>query len=155
MTAWFNSRTEAVELYPALMLANAMQNNEAAGQLAVRMMTAPGLQGFYKGYALGTLVRLKMTDEVPAIERAFSDTTALQTTIRIMNGKQVRQSIEVRDAALAAAIILTGQNPNDYGFTSFPRNVRLTNFSYSQAWITDEKRKEAFEKWKQWRKKNP
>lgn len=155
MTAWLNSRTEPLELYPALTLANNIQNTDAAGRIAVRMMTTPGIQGFYKGQALATLVRLKLIDQVPAIEKAFTDTSILNTTVRIVNGKQVRQSIEVRDAALAAALVMTGQDPNDYGFESFPKNAGATNFSYTWARITDEKRKEAFEKWKAWREKNP
>src|SRR5207253_7194691 len=120
MNAWFDSRSEPVEMYSALNLANNMQNTEAAGRLAGRLISTPGAQGVYKGQALATLVRLKMTDQLPAIERAFSDTTVLTTMIQIVNGKQERKSIEVRDAALAAAVVMTGQDPADYGFDAFP-----------------------------------
>ena len=67
---------------------------------------------------------------------------------------QVRQTIEVRDAALAAALVITGQEPADYGFDAFPKNNGV-NFSYVWAKIPEDKRKEAFEKWKAWREKNP
>jgi hypothetical protein len=154
MNAWFDSRTDAVELYAAFTLASNMQNNEAVGRLAGRIMSTPGVQGFYKGQVLTTMVRLKMSDQIPNIEKAFTDNTVLTTTIKVVNGVQVRQSIEVRDAALAAALVMTGQEPSEYGFEAFPKNNGL-NFSYVWARIPDEKRKEAFEKWKTWREKNP
>jgi hypothetical protein len=155
MTAWFDSRTDAVDLYSALTLANNMKNDDAAGRLAGRIMTTAGVQGFYKGQALTTLVRLKMLDQLPNIEKAFTDSTTLTTMIKVVNNMQVRQTIEVRDAALAAALMMTGQNPDDYGFEGFPKGVTGTNFSYAWAKIHEDNRKAAFEKWKEWREKNP
>jgi len=154
MNAWFDSRTDAAELYAAYTLANNMQNNDAAGRLAGRIMSTPGVQGFYKGQVLTRLVTSKMTEQLPNIEKAFTDATVLTTTIKVVNGVQVRQSIEVRDAALAAAVVMTGQDPGDYGFDAFPKTAGAS-FSYAWARIPDEKRKEAFEKWKAWREKNP
>jgi len=62
----------------------------------------------------------------------------------------------VRDAALAAALILTGQHPDEYGFDGFPKGTTGTTFSYVLAKFPDENnRKAAFEKWKEWREKNP
>jgi hypothetical protein len=155
MTAWFDSRVDSVDLYSALTLANSMQNDDAAVRVAGRMMTTAGVPGYYKGQALTTLVRLKQTDQLSAIEKSFTDTAALTTTVKIVNGMQVRQTIEVRDAALAAALVITGQNPDDYGFEAYPRNTAGTNFSYVWAKISEDKRKEAFEKWNTWREKNP
>jgi hypothetical protein len=157
MTAWFDSRTDPIDLYSALTLANNMQNHDAAGRLAGRIMSTPGVPGYYKGQALTTLVRLKQTDQLPAMEKSFADSTALTTTVKIVNGMQVRQTIEVRDAALAAALILTGQNPDEYGFEGFPKGGAAggTTFSYVWAKIPEDRRKEAFEKWNTWREKNP
>ena len=156
MGAWFDSRTDALDLYPAFTLATTMNDNAAVGRLAGRIMTTAGVQGYYKGQVLTTMVRLKMTDQLPAIEKAFTDNAVLTTTVRVVNGVQVRQSIEVRDAALAAALVMTGQNPDDYGFDAYPKGMGPGgNFSYTWAKIPDEKRKEAFDKWKAWRAKNP
>ncbi len=154
MNAWFDSRTDAAELYAAFTLASNMNNNDAIGRLAGRIMSTPGVQGFYKGQVLTTMVRLKMNDQLPNIEKAFTDTTVLTTTIKVVNGVQVRQSIEVRDAALAAALVMTGQEPGEYGFDAFPKSTG-TSFSYVWAKIPEDKRKEAFEKWKTWREKKP
>ena len=99
-------------------------------------------------------MRLKAVDQVPALEKSFNDQTVLSTTIKIVNGMQVRQSVEVRDAALVVAVVLTGQDPADYGFDAFPKNTGL-NFTPTWAKISDEKRKAAFEKWTEWKGKNP
>ena len=156
LTEWFETRTDPLDMYQAMTLATTMHNDTVAERLAVRVMTAPGLQGFYKGQALATLVRVKAVDRLPMIEKSFTDTAVLTTTIKIVNGMQVRESIEVRDAALAAALVMTGQNPDEYGFEGFPKNGGTgVNFIYTQAKIPDDKRKGALEKWKAWREKNP
>lgn len=154
MTAWFDSRTDAVDLNSALTLANAMQNDAAAARVAGRILTTPAVPAYYKGQALTTLVRLKSTDQLSAVEKSFADTAALTTTVKIVNGMQVRQTIEVRDASLAAALVITGQSPDDYGFDAFPKTAGTT-FSYAWAKIPEDRRKGAFEKWNQWREHNP
>jgi hypothetical protein len=155
-TAWLDSRVDVIDLYSALTLANNMKMDEPAGRLASRMLGTAGLPAYYKGMALNTLVRLKPADALPAVEKAFADTGALTTTITVVNGMRVQQSIEVRDAALAAAVVLAGQSPRDYGFDGFPANGAIGNtFSYTWARIPDDKRKEALDKWKAWREKNP
>jgi hypothetical protein len=153
MTAWFDSRTDGIDMYSALTLANNMNNTQAAGRLAGRLLTAPGATGFYRGQAMSTIVRLKMTEQLPAVEKAFTDQSVLSTSIRVVNGVQVRQTLEVRDAALATAVLLSGQDPAAYHFESLAKNP--PTFAYSQARITDGKRDEAFAKWKEWREKNP
>lgn len=153
ITAWFDSRTEGVDMYSALTLANNMNNNPAAGRIAGRLLTVPGVTGFYRGQAMTTIVRLKMTDQLPAVEKAFTDQSVLSTTIRVVNGVQVRQTLEVRDAALATAVLLSGQDPAAYHFENLTKGT--TTFTYTQGRITEGKRDEAFAKWKEWREKNP
>jgi hypothetical protein len=155
LTAWFDSRTDALDLYTAFNLASQMNNNgDTVARLATRLLTTPNVPGSYKGQALTTFVRLKMTDQIPVLEKAFTDSSVLVTMVQIVDGKRVQRSIEVRDAALAAALVMTGQEPTEYGFEPFPRPVGGT-FSYAWAKIPDDKRKEAHEKWAKWREKNP
>jgi hypothetical protein len=154
LNAWFDSRTDSAELYTAFNLATTLNNHDTIGRLATRLLTTPGVIANYKGQALATLVRLKMADQVPALEKAFTDSGTLGVTVQIVNGVQVRKTIEVRDAALAAALVLTGQDPNEYGFDSFPKHAGA-GFSYVWAKIPEDKRKDAFEKWAKWREKNP
>lgn len=154
LAAWFDTRTDPMEMYYALSLANSTQDENAAGRLAVRLLGTAGAPGYHKGQALTTLVRLKRADQLPALEKAFADNSVLSNATVIVNGVRVVQPIEVRDAALAAALLLSDQSPTDYGFVAFPK-VPPGTFSYSYARITEDKRKEAFAKWQAWREKNP
>jgi hypothetical protein len=60
----------------------------------------------------------------------------------------------MRDIALVAAVLLTGQDPKDYGFEEVsPR--RDTRF-LSGAWaIAADRRAAAFDKWQAWRDAHP
>lgn len=153
MTGWLDSRTDPVDMYTALNLSNTMRLDAPAARLAGRMMSTPGLQTYYKTQALNTLVRLKPLEQLSALEAAFTDTGALTTTIKIVGGMQVREAVEVRDGALVAAILMTGQNPGDYGFEAYANGVAGLNFSPTWAKISDDGRKAAMEKWKAWREK--
>ena len=156
LTAWLDSRTDPADVYSAMTLARSTLNDPAAaGRLAGRLLEAKGLTGYQKGYAVTYLVQLGLKDKLPAIEKAMTDTTVVSTTIRVVGGKQVRESVEVRDVALLGAIVLTGQKPEDYGFDSIAGAGTPASFSYSRARIPDEKRKGAAEMWKEWREKNP
>jgi hypothetical protein len=154
MTGWFDSRTDPLEMYYAFNLASQMNNPDAVGRLATRLMTAPGVPSAYKNIALSAVVRQKMTDQIPMLEKLFADTSTIASHVQIVNGMRVIKPVEVRDAALAAAVVLSGQNPSDYGFDAFPAGVN-GNFSSVWAKMTDEKRPEAQEKWAKWRKAHP
>jgi hypothetical protein len=154
MNAWFDSRTDAMEQYTALVVANNMQNDPAAARLAGRLLSATGIQGFYKTQALSTLCRLKSLEQIPSLEKVFDDQTVVAATSKVVGGMVIRQNIELRDAALAVALLLTGQDPSDYGFEAFPKTVG-SNFSPIWAKIPEDKRKDAFDKWTAWREKNP
>lgn len=153
MNAWFDSRNDGQELYTAFSLAQQLGNNDARGRLATKLVLTPGVPVYYRTNALSVIVSQKMNDQLPTLEKAFNDTTTVATTIgKDADGKQVRKTVEMRDAALAAALLVTGQDPNDYGFDSFPKGI---NFTPTYCRLSEEKRKEAFEKWEKWREKNP
>jgi len=73
--------------------------------------------------------------------------------------------IQVRDAALAMCISLSGQDPIDYGFsaqkpkTTTADNARYWTHNYhfkgEDGKTTDDKRTAAFKKWAEWEKANP
>ncbi len=155
LTAWFDTRIDAVELSGAMSVATNMKFDDASARLAGRIMSTPGVAPVYKNQALTTIVLRRATDQLPALEKSFTDTGALTTTVKFVNNMQVRESIEVRDAALVVALVLTDQDPGDYGFEAYPKNPTAGTFSPAWAKIDENKRKEAFAKWKAWREKNP
>ena len=66
------------------------------------------------------------------------------------------EEVQVRDVALAAAVTLTGQQPEDYGFLSRyggSGGFRSTT-SYLNWYFPSGKRDAAFAKWAEWRQAN-
>ena len=75
--------------------------------------------------------------------------------VRLPNGNIETNTLQVRDVALAAAVLLTGQKPEDYGLVELHKNQAGMQFTYNNWRLPEDKRKDAFEKWKAWRAKNP
>jgi hypothetical protein len=63
--------------------------------------------------------------------------------------------VQIRDLALAAAVMLTGQEPDDYGLVEQNKGQPAARLSYSHWQLPEDKRKAAFDKWKAWRAKHP
>ena len=80
---------------------------------------------------------------------------ARELGIPVLADESVFGQHQLRDAALAAALLLTEQTPTDYGFTDLRRGNDAMRFQYSRWLLAPGKRKAAFEKWTEWRKKNP
>jgi hypothetical protein len=74
---------------------------------------------------------------------------------RVVGGRIQLDEAQLRDTALAAALLLTGQDPEEYGFTSQSRAGTAAKFSYANWHLAAEKRDEAFDKWKAWRVDHP
>ena len=94
-------------------------------------------------------------EQLPALEAVFNDEAALNQGARVVNGALQQTQLQMRDMALAAALLLTGQNAEEFGFSEQFKNQPGMQFTYSNWRLPEEKRKEAFEKWKAWREKNP
>jgi len=151
-----------MDMYYATTIARTLGMNDAGCRVAVRLFENKGAVVSYRGMAATTLAQLGMKEHIPLLEKAMADNTVL-TTIRksvVREAKAVVEvvaEIQIRDVALAVSLILSGQKPEDYGFVDQHRASGVTggNFSYTRFYLTDEDRKVAFEKWKEWRGKNP
>ncbi|MBP3960263.1 hypothetical protein J8F10_33975 [Gemmata sp. G18] len=155
LIAWFDSRTDPYEMYSALNLATNTQNNDAVGRMAVRLLGAAGAPAVYRGQAFAALVRLQSKEHLPAIEKFIGDAAVVTTITTNVGGNLVRTTITVGDMALAAAVLITGQKVEDYGIEDRLKGSATTSISYTRFSIPEDKRKDAAEKWKTWREKNP
>lgn len=159
--AWLESRRDPIEMYTAMTTASTMNLPQQTVRLAVRLFTTPGAQVFYRGNAAATLARLGGKEHVPMLESIFEDNAILTTIRRVepggpgMPNKIVNYEIQLRDVALGVAIVLTGQNHEEYGFVDqFKANAGAgVGYNYTRYYLSEEKRKDAFEKWKAWREK--
>jgi hypothetical protein len=161
--AWLDTRQDPIEMYNALTIAsNQLVLPEQSCRLAIRLLDAKGAQVFYRGQAAATLVKFGNKGHIASLEKAIADNSVLTTLQRnvFKDGKNelVRTEIQIRDVALAAAIILAGEKPEDFGFQDQFKNNGNPNlsFSYTRYLLDDDDaRKATFAKWKAWREKNP
>src|SRR5262249_61069561 len=92
-------------------------------------------------------VRLEGRQPLPALEQAMADTTPVLPARGPGPGIGTEE-IQVRDVALAAALTLTGQRPEDYGFVSrYGGASGLRASSYLSWYFPPGKRGAAFAKW--------
>ena len=91
--------------------------------------------------------------EAPGVVRLFvalADLPHRNRDLRIARGGNVREEM-----MLDLMAEMTGQNVEEYGFIEQYKNNPGMQYTYSNWRLPEEKRKEAFEKWKAWREKNP
>jgi hypothetical protein len=150
---WVNTRDDAVSMYQALTVASNLNLKEATGA-AVKLLTMKGALGAYRGQAAMTLVRLGGKEHLPTLEKLLGDETVLMSVVQ--GGKADRIEIQLRDVALVSVLLLTDQDPEEYGFTQrYKSSSAATRLSYSNWYLTADKRPAAREKWTAWRAKNP
>ena len=64
--------------------------------------------------------------------------------------------MQLRDVALAAALLLTEQDPTEYGFESANPAPRATaRYTYTMWRLAPDRRAAALQKWAEWRAANP
>lgn len=147
---WVKTRDDTYQLSAALTIAESLELKEGA-EVAIRLLATPG-PSTYRTRAASALVRLGTREHLPALEKLLTDEAKL-AAVRPVNATEV-VDLQVRDIALATAVTITGQRPEDYGFVEqYPgAGVRA---SYGNWYLTADRRGAAFEKWKAWREKNP
>jgi hypothetical protein len=152
---WIESRDDALSMYQAMTQANALGLKKEGTAVAIKLLQMKGGTTSYRMYAAFALARNGAKEHVPALEAVFTDESALNMGGRVVNGKLEQQKVEVRDMALVCALMLTGQNTEEYGFSEMYKNQTGMQYTYSNWRMPEDKRKAAFEKWKAWRAKNP
>ncbi len=156
LTHYLDSRTQAMEQYQAMQLAGTLNMKEIpVGRYAVRILENPQSVTMYKMYALTTSARTLGKDALPILAKGMDDKTA-QTVTWFFNGERTIHAIQVRDIALAMALIVSEQKLEDYGIEQRNRPTGLgmpesAKFSYMYyAFPTEKARAAAFEKFRAW-----
>jgi hypothetical protein len=149
--AWLDSRDGPDGTYAAMGIAQqANLGTEHVLRYAARALITNNPQPYYRASAIAMIGRLGGKAYVPLLVRHFGDET------RVINANN-QPDIQVRDAALAMALILTGQDPKAYGFDNQNKTNEAMRYSYlyhrfldGERETADQKRTAAFAKWKAW-----
>lgn len=162
LTAWFETRQDPMDQYNAMTLAGNIALPEVACDLATRLLRNKAAVPGYRSMAATTLVRTGTKAHLPALEGAFDDKTVAFTARRAVPGKPGEieaHDIQIRDLALVVGLLVTKQNPEDYGFVDqYGKGAGAAgaaNFNYTRYFVPEAKRDAALAKWKEWRAANP
>lgn len=151
---WVETRDDAISMYTAMTQATNLGLTKQAATVAAKLVQLKGGTITYRMYAAFAVAKNGSAEHLPALESVFADEASLVVGNRQVNGKLERISVQMRDMALVSALLLTKQKPEEYGFTEQYKNNPGMEFTYSNWRLADEKRDEAFGKWKAWREKN-
>ena len=161
-TYWMETRDDAVSQYQAMMAANTLNMPGPGTRLALKLLADTKGLPVYRAQAAVNLVRFDAKDALPELEKAMGDASVVTSLPVGMNVAQPYESIQVRDVALVAALVLNRQRPEDYGFmarTNYGSGTSLTSYmqwSYpSGSWsATFTRRAMALAKYAEWREQN-
>ncbi len=161
-SAWIDSRRDPIDMYQTMTIASNLGLTEQGCRVALRLLTTNGVVGSYRGMAASNLANMGTRDHIPLLDKALDDSTVAYTIRENAVGKAINErpihDVQVRDMALAAAIGLSKQKLEDYGFVdNFASRGGISNsgYTYSRHYIPAEKREAMHKKWKEWRARNP
>ncbi|HEX4608900.1 MAG TPA: hypothetical protein VH092_11905 [Urbifossiella sp.] len=148
---WVATRDEALLMTQAMSVATTLDLPEAAG-LGARMMTTPGVNAIAKAQAAMTVAKIGNPKYLPALEAVFKDESLVRPIA--VAGAPAPNAVQLRDIGLAAALLLTGQEPREYGFEE-SGGRRDARYLYTVWRLPPGDRAAALEKWQTWRAANP
>ena len=151
---WCETRTDPVEIYHAMTL-SANPNLNLKGitpvKYALKLLETKGASPFYKAYAVCALAKAGGKEQLPNIKKLFDDKTVIATAFVNNNGVVERAEMQVGDIALAMALLVTNQKPEDYGFIARANLTDDQKYSYTAyRFPHNEKRVETFKTFKKW-----
>jgi hypothetical protein len=138
----------------ALRIALAYQLRLAGTQLARRLLAEDDVNYSAVAYAAMLLARFGDSADLELLLPHLSNTNVFHTWHNLQLKKEPIR-IQVRDAVLAMAIRLTGQQPADYGYKLLREDEATLYKVYTLGFLEDSEREEAFRKWEAWVKDHP
>jgi hypothetical protein len=144
--AWLEKERYTLILRRSLDLAVMLKVKECAPAVA-KIANDPRTVATVRATAMLGLGRLGTRDDVKELAPLLKDEAQVcQTVIN-----KERATVQMRDVALAAAITLAGQNPNEFGFERLvPAGVNNNRSYVYCAFTSDDKRAAAHDKWAKW-----
>lgn len=151
---WVATRDEALLMTQALSVGTTLDLPETA-TLGARMMTTAGVTALSKASAAMAVAKVGDPRHLPALESAFKDESVVGgVVVAGPAGAVARGGRQLRDIALVAALLTSGQDPKEYGFDE-QAGLASARYQYTRWSLPTADRAAAFEKWAAWRAANP
>jgi hypothetical protein len=159
---WMDSRRGYIDLKTAYSWARDFKFGEEAEVKALVRMADWSLE-HKTGHAdaIAQLAGMGKVEHIPILKRFFDSEVV---SLKAIKGSTLAGDIQWRDIALAMCLVLTDQDPAEYGFgmqqkpspeLRYRANPQNYFFVDGDGKTADEKRKAAFAKWAEWEKANP
>lgn len=164
---WLDTREGPNGTWTAYQLAiNLQLGNPEIARRAAKLLTTEGVMASMKVSAMREMAMRGGKDNLPDVTRQFADETYFVRNQANIAGGGIgvavpgTDDIQVRDAALAMAALLTGQDPTAYGMAGVNPNPAQNRYNPSgYAFRKDDKqtaeakRDAAFKRWAEWEAK--
>jgi hypothetical protein len=148
----------------AMGVASGLDLSDSVCKIAARLLIMGGVTPMYRNRAAYYLAYHGEKKHIPLLTAAMKNVTVIASVRPLAiplpdpAPTEAYTEVQIRDVALAAAIIMAGQKPTEFGFTdrhynpdaADKLNLSTTRYTFE----TDEARKKAFAKWTDWRKAN-
>jgi hypothetical protein len=123
---------------------------------ALKLLEAPPRVRTYTQYAMLVISRFGDASHLPVLEKLFADNTLISTT----SSRGVRREVQLRDSALAGAVLLTKQQLKDYfdvpeTYSAQQSAGLLATTALNIGFENDDQRTAAFAKWAAYKSKQP
>ena len=150
---WLDTRDGLAGVRDAMNIArNVGLGDQAVARYAARLLALPSAPPWNKAGAAIELVKTHGTEHALRLPTLFNDSTPL------LRGGGPNPEVTAGDTALAAALLLTRQDPRAYGFEPNPLvkqpgvqfSISHFRFRSDDTANADEKRERAIARWKDW-----
>ncbi len=139
---WVDTREAPLSLYNAMTTATQLNMKDVAIKTAKKLLKVDtGVTPIYWSYAITTLGKMGGKDELPTIVNYLADDRVVRQAIAN------QPETQLRDIALAVALLLTERDPREFGYT-VNGEVTLQNVYYYNCRFPDAvEREKAFARW--------
>ncbi|MFO0800935.1 MAG: hypothetical protein U0804_26010 [Gemmataceae bacterium] len=159
---WVASRDDATVMMQALSVGTALDLPEVA-DLGARMLQTAGVTSLNKAQAAMHVAKSGNPKFLPALEATFKDESVVRSVGVVVAApigapvppQAAAKAVQLRDIALASAVLLTEQDPTEYGYELSNNPPRTARYNYSLWTLPADRRAAAFAKWTTWRAANP
>ena len=152
--AWALGRSSGRASYYVLEILSRKKRLETAYEVSKKVLRSEDAQLSALPLAALLVARKNDVKDLSLLERHLSDSRAFTSH---HNGRIRKEPIriQVRDVVLGAAVHLTGQKLEDYGYKHVRPDPMTVYSRCSLLFVEDAEREKALKKWQQWRKAHP
>ena len=128
---WVETRDDAVSMQYAMQQATVFGLTKQGNALAAKLVQFKGASFNYRMNAALMLAKNGAKEHLAAIESAFNEDTNIMIRRGVVNGGIEMVTLQVRDVALAAAVMLTEQKTADYGLVEQYKQQPAMQYMYT------------------------